>query len=483
LGRIVKVLIGLILLGLVLAGMRLRSSREAAASRAARRSRRAYQERKVIDTSGFGAVLPMLQPWPETATLEEIAAVFRRVGYRDIERLEEGLALPGLTEPNRLVLTLMKAALFNYEGEPDRAYRVLEGVRSSLEGNDALAEPWLYSVIFFQGVTALRRGENDNCIDCRGESSCILPIGPAAVHTNPTGSRLAVRQFSEYLERFPEDLGVRWLLNLAHMTLGEYPGRVDPRFRLDLDRFLDSEFDIGRFRDVGHLVGVDRFNQAGGAVMDDFDDDGRLDLAVTSMDPTQPMSFYRNRGDGTFEDRSESAGVSGQLGGLVCYQADYDNDGRLDLFIPRGAWLPFPVRPSLLRNHGGGFTDVTAAGLLQPVNSNAASWADYDNDGWLDLFLACEKQPNRLYHNRGDGTFEEVAARAGVDAKESGMNKGCAWIDYDNDRDPDLFLNSTSGLSRLFRNNGDGTFWGSRSIGAETRHKPSSLLDSHRTDA
>ena len=75
-----------------------------------------------------------------------------------------------------------------------------------------------------------------------------------------------------------------------------------------------------------------------------------------------------------------------------------------------------PIRPSLLRNNGDGtFTDVTQeAGLLDPVNSNAAAWADYDNDGWLDLFVCCERQPNRLYHNRKDGTFEEVAAKAGL---------------------------------------------------------------------
>ena len=148
-----------------------------------------------------------------------------------------------------------------------------------------MAEAWLYTVIYFQGVTALRRGENDNCVMCRGESSCILPISPAAVHTNPTGSRLAIKHFTEYLEQFPDDLEVRWLLNVAHMTLGEHPRTVDPAYLVSLDRFANSEFDIGRFRDVGHLVGVNRLNQAGGAIMDDFDNDGLLDLVVTTLRP------------------------------------------------------------------------------------------------------------------------------------------------------------------------------------------------------
>jgi hypothetical protein len=214
------------------------------------------------------------------------------------------------------------------------------------EADDSVAAEWLYTIIYFQGVTALRRGENDNCIMCRGESSCILPIVPAAVHTKPEGSRAAIVHFTEYLQRFPDDLEVRWLLNLAHMTLGEHPDKVDPRFPISLDRFRNSEFDIGRFRDVGHLVGVNRFNQAGGAIMDDFDNDGLLDIVVTSFDATVPTAYFHNSGDGRFEDRSRQAGLSDQLGGLVCYQADYDNDGCLDIFVPRGAWFPLPVRPS-----------------------------------------------------------------------------------------------------------------------------------------
>ncbi len=277
-------------------------------------------------------------------------------------------------------------------------------------------------------MTALRRGETDNCVMCRGESSCILPIAPAAVHTNPTGSRLAIRHFTEYLEQFPDDLEVRWLLNLAHMTLGEYPAKVDPRFLISLDRFLKSEFDIGKFRDIGHLAGVNRFNQAGGAIMEDFDNDGLLDLVVTSFDPTEPMAFYRNKGDGTFEDRTEAAGLTDQLGGMNCVQTDYNNDGRMDIFIPRGAWLPFPMRPSLLRNNGDGtFTDVTQeAGLLDPVNStHCVAGPITTTTAGSTCSSCCESQPNRLYHNRGDGTFEEVAAKAGVAGDGRPLLQGC----------------------------------------------------------
>jgi hypothetical protein len=419
-----------------------------------------FRPRVMMDSSGMIALTSDLTPWKPDSTLEEVSNSWRGAAKRSIEKVDKRLAESNLPELVRISLILKKASLLNSDGETEKSYRLLGELRSSIERDKNVALPALFSVIHLQAVTGLRRGENENCIMCRGDSSCILPIVPAAVHTNPTGSRLAIKHFTEYLSAFPEDLEVRWLLNLAHMTLGEYPDQVDPRFRLDLSRFFHSEFDIGRFRDIGHLVGVNRFNEAGDAIMEDFDNDGLLDLAVSAWDATQSMSIYRNKGDGTFEDRTEQAGVTDQLGGLICYQTDFDNDGWKDIFIVRAAWLPFPVRPSLLRNNGkGSFIDVTKeSGLLDPLNSNAAGWADYDNDGWLDLFIACEKQPSRLYHNNRNGTFEEVAARAGVQGQIADFSKGCTWIDYDNDGYPDLFVNNLAGTGLLYHNNRDGTF-------------------------
>jgi hypothetical protein len=142
-------------------------------------------------------------------------------------------------------------------------------------------------------------------------------------------------------------------------------------------------------------------------------------------------------------------------------QADYNNDGWMDIFIPRGAWLPHPIRPTLLCNDGlGGFSDVTEeAGLLHAVNSNSAAWADYDNDGWLDLFVCCERQSNCLYRNRGDGTFESVADHAKVTGAQGDFCKGATWIDYDNDDYPDLFVNNMeANRGRLYHNLRNGTF-------------------------
>jgi hypothetical protein len=424
------------------------------------RSARKYQPRSAqVDTSGYGLAITKVTPWHADASLEAVGQAWKDIGFRQAERVDQQLARGLMPEKTRINLLVQKARCLNYEGQPRKTYRVLEEARGLIEANDEIAEQALYSLIYFQGVTALRIGEDDNCVLCRGESSCIFPISPAAVHTNPHGSRLAIKHFVEYLQQFPDDQGIQWLLNLAHMTLGEYPAKVDQRYLLRFDSFLKSEFDIGRFRDVGHLVGVNRLNQAGGGIMEDFDNDGLLDLLVTTFDNTQSMAFYRNKGDGTFEDRTEAAGLSKQLGGLYCVQGDYNNDGHMDVFICRGAWLEQPIRPTLLRNNGNGtFTDVTLeTGLAHPVNSIAAMWADFDNDGFLDLFVCCEGQPNRLYRNKGDGTFEEVAQKAGV--KGTGqVCKGGAWIDYDNDGYPDLFLTYYGGTAQLFHNNRDGTF-------------------------
>ncbi len=418
-----------------------------------------FHPRRPIDTSGYSLIVPAVKPWNADSSLDEIAASWRVTTPKYLAWLDEELKRVASDEVATSGLRLVKAVLLNSEADPVAASEVLEEARAAIATSPEPSSKMLYTIIYFQGVTALRRGENDNCVMCRGESSCILPISPAAVHRKPRGSRDAIRYFTEYLQQFPNDLEVRWLLNIAHMTLGEHPEKVDPKYLISINRFVKSEFDIGRFRDVGHLLGVNRLNQAGGVIMDDFDNDGRLDLFVTTFDATGSAAFYHNKGDGTFEERGESAGLAGQLGGLTCSQADYNNDGRMDIFIPRGAWLDLPIRPTLLRNDGGTFTDVTVdAKLTAAFNANAVCWADYDNDGFVDLFVPCEKQSNLLYHNLRNGKFEEVARAAGVDGVPGAFAKGATWIDFDNDGAPDLFLNNLNGFAQLFHNEGNGQF-------------------------
>jgi ASPIC and UnbV/FG-GAP-like repeat len=162
---------------------------------------------------------------------------------------------------------------------------------------------------------------------------------------------------------------------------------------------------------------------------------------------------------------TEKAGLKGIVGGLNMVQADYNNDGCIDVLIPRGAWLHdkgrYPM--SLLRNNcDGTFTDVTAkAGLLNDLPTQTAVWADFNNDGLLDLFVGNEivrdkvawpaDTPNfRLYINNGDGTFTDVGPQTGIQV--SGMIKGAAADDYDNDGWQDLYVSVMGGPNHLFRN-------------------------------
>jgi hypothetical protein len=171
-----------------------------------------------------------------------------------------------------------------------------------------------------------------------------------------------------------------------------------------------------------------------------------------------PLQWFRRDEGGLFVERTAEAGLAGQLGGLNLNQADYNNDGCLDVLLMRGGW-DLPQRRSLLRNNcNGTFTDVTAAaGLLKPVTaSQTAVWADIDNDGWIDLFVGNEDAPAQLFRNRGDGTFEDIAAAAGV--QRTAFTKGVTAADYDNDGFTDLYVSNFQGTNFLYRNNHDRTF-------------------------
>ncbi len=317
------------------------------------------------------------------------------------------------------------------------------------------------------GIIAMRRGEIENCLECLGPSSCIVPIASDAVHRNPSGSREAVKWFLAYLKEMPRDLRVIWLLNIAYMTLGEHPQKVPPEYQLPADLFR-TKGEVGRFENVAAIVGLTSRgpNEAGGSVFDDFNGDELPDLFTTSLDADLGASLFLNRGDGTFEDRSASAGLGDQIYALNVRGADFDNDGDLDVLLLRGGWER-PLRLSLLRNRGDGrFDDVTAAaGLSEPIATESAAWGDYDDDGLADLFVCGEylspggspgsgrQDPRnrcRLYHNRGDGTFVNVAAAVGV--VDERCAKGSAWGDYDGDGRLDLFVSNMGQPCRLYRN-------------------------------
>jgi hypothetical protein len=312
----------------------------------------------------------------------------------------------------------------------------------------------------------LRAGEQENCIRHHGTESCLLPIRGNGIHRVQDGSRAAIRELEARLSRHPDDLRSRWLINIAYMTVGEWPDKVPEAWRIPPSAF-ESDYDVKRFPDVASKTGLDVSGLAGAGIMDDFDGDGYLDVFVTSWGLTDPMHLFRNERDGTFRELTEEAGLAGIVSGLNAVHADYDNDGDLDLFVPRGAWIGENgmLPPSLLRNRGNGvFDDVTEeAGLLMPRPSQTAAWGDYDNDGFVDLFTGAESaprgpaHPTGLYHNNGDGTFTDVARDVGVDVVA--FVKGSNWGDYDNDGLLDLYvtvLHKGVPSNKLFHNGGRG---------------------------
>jgi hypothetical protein len=275
----------------------------------------------------------------------------------------------------------------------------LNNARDLLSRTRETLDPASPAITTFRlGVTSMRMGETENCLLNPAATSCILPIRGEAVHTRQSGSRQAIAAFTDVLKirtQIPAlDLATRWLLNIAYMTIGEYPDKV-PAPYLIAPKAFESEEEIPRFRNIGGDLGLDTFNVAGSAVADDFDGDDILDLVVTTADPRGQLRVYRHATDGRFVDRTEQAGLLGLAGGLNVIQADYDNDGDIDLLVLRGGWLEkFGRYPkSLLRNDGRGrFTDVTIDAGLARVHfpTQTASWGDYDNDGDLDLYVGNE---------------------------------------------------------------------------------------------
>ena len=188
------------------------------------------------------------------------------------------------------------------------------------------------------GIAYLRLGEQENCLLHHTIASCLLPIQGEGIHTLQEGSEAAIEQYATALRENPDDLNARWLLNIAYMTLGQYPHAVPPEWLVPPDCFADSST-IGRFADRAPDLGLDVVALSGGSIVDDFDNDGYLDVVASSWGLDDQLLYFRNQGDGTFAERTAQAGLTGQVGGLNICQADYDNDGNRDILVLRGAWL------------------------------------------------------------------------------------------------------------------------------------------------
>ncbi len=359
----------------------------------------------------------------------------------------------------RIPLTLNKALQLLEFGDEEQAVSNFEQLSPVLEHHKEGRSILLQQL----GVAYMRLAERNNCVMGHNEDACIMPIQGKGIHTDKSAANKAVKKFELLLTAEPENYDALWLLNINYMTLGEYPHKVPKKWLIpNLDA---PDYPVKPFLDMATDLKIMVNNRAGGSIVEDFDNDGYLDLVTSAWDLEDPMSYFKNNGDGTFTDLSAQSGLKAYTGGLNIQQTDYNNDGYLDIFVLRGAWQgqagPAGEQPnSLLRNNGNGtFTDVTIeAGLLSFCPTQTATWNDFNNDGWLDVFIGNESVPNskayacEFFINNKNGTFRNVAKDWGINIELFVKSVGSG--DYDNDGWPDLFISTLNGRKLLLHNNG-----------------------------
>ncbi len=391
---------------------------------------------------------------------------FRNHPYASTERLRvletQLKQVASANDPNiqlQLATSLLRA------GKNEEAISIFEKL---LQTYPVLKEVNAQTKKFYDiyAITLMRKGEVDNCIENHSAESCLLPIQGKGIHINKTGSQKAISVYEKILKQFPEDLQSRWLLNTAYMTLGEHPANVPAEYLIPTAAY-ESDYNLPKFENVAMGLGLDVDGLAGGCVIGDFNNDGFLDIMASSWGMKDQIRLFINKGDGSFEDATEKAGLMGITGGLNMNQTDYNNDGFLDIYLMRGAWNPkleMGIQPnSLIRNNGDGtFSDVTIeAGLYNRTPTQSSTWFDYNNDGHLDLFVGnetikamqnYESFPCNFFHNNGDGTFKDIAVELGMD--QLTYVKGVASADINNDGLIDVYISNLDGENNLYLNQG-----------------------------
>ncbi|MBD3290253.1 hypothetical protein GF337_15715, partial [candidate division KSB1 bacterium] len=217
------------------------------------------------------------------------------------------------------------------------------------------------------------------------------------------------------------------------------------------NNFLLRNKGDGSFEQIYHLIVANDNGKSSSASWADYDNDGDLDLYVANMN--QENYLYQNTGDGAFIKITTGDIATDMEYSISCSWIDYDGDGFLDMFVSN-----YGGNNSLYHNNADGtFTKITAGDIVNDGgNSRGCAWADYDNDGDPDLYVCNANQNNFLYQNNGDGTFTKVTT--GMLVNDGGDSYGCSWADYNNDGFQDLFVANYKEANSLYRNNGNGSF-------------------------
>ncbi|PKA83608.1 VCBS repeat protein [Ulvibacter sp. MAR_2010_11] len=390
---------------------------------------------------------------------------FRNHPYESAEKLkliEQAVTAASANNQLSIPLYIDYGKTLLNAGKSQEAIDVFETLLEKLPENKVITKntKGLHEAL---AISYMRLAEQINCRDNHSAESCLFPIKGKGIHTNKRGSQKAIEIYKEILKVFPDDLQSRWLLNLAYMTLDEYPQQVPKAYLIPPSAFK-PEYNLAVFQNIAMNVGLDVNGLAGGVIVDDFNNDDYIDIIVSSWGLFGNVLYFENNGDGSFTNKTEASGLSGLTGGLNLIQADYNNDGHLDFFICRGAWSGFnwmgQLPNSLLKNNGDGtFTDVTiTSGLYAKRPTQSAVWLDFNNDGWLDLYVGNETHstkelnPAQFFLNTKDGAFKDVAPRLGLNFTEyiKGVNSG----DINNDGLPDIYISILNGPNKLLLNKG-----------------------------
>jgi tetratricopeptide (TPR) repeat protein len=254
----------------------------------------------------------------------------------------------------------------------------------------------------------------------------------------------------------------QWLLKVAMDQIPGEPPPIPKQFLFQARPLLPraGEAPLLEFEDIAPRLGIDRYDGNGTAAWADYDGDGDLDLLESGSG--EFIRVYRNDGR-RFSDATEEAGLAGVPSGYSLNLVDYDNDGRPDLYISLNGWSG-PMKNRLFHNAGGRFEDVTEkSGAGDPGNGFVSLWADFDNDGLLDLAIANgvlkDGSVPQIYRNNGDGTFTNMTKQAGIVEPPEYGAIGMALGDYDRDGRVDILINGLDPApNRLYKNLGGWKF-------------------------
>lgn len=384
---------------------------------------------------------------------------FTKLWYENkIHEFDELLKKDNLGAQQRISNLYKKANFHLYLGETQKALNVLGALREEKIA-DSLNEYQKQKISELYAISNLRMGEQVNCVDHHNHQSCIFPFKNQGVHQNKMYALVAVSVYEKLLGKYPYRRDYYWLLNIARSAAGLLPTQSSDF--TELSQFFKSKPKQTDFEDEAFAMGIINLSGEGSVIVDDFDNDRKLDIVFSGKDENSTLKFFHREGE-YYVNRSTEFGLDKITGGENIVQADFDNDGFTDILVLRGAWKgKFGKVPStLLHNEGGKyFTDITKkSGLLFFESAQVGAWGDFNNDGWLDLAIATESDqegnPGRvlLFQNNKDGTFSEVSQKMGINAL--GHFKSVSWGDFNNDGWQDLYVTSFHGKNLLYKNLG-----------------------------